>query len=490
MDVAWGDKFDGSTQGLDILGVRGLDQSIEARLVNGLTTVSLRGRYLTILPWALGEYFDADRQARVTEYDEDRFRTFLFHVEYLTLAATTLDANPGDAGGALGSVNFAKEMVALKAGDAIQVPSGRLGGMLGTYFGPGIALGLMRAGDHDEPYVLTPRGQDVWQARRAALAHVDVRALLSAEFLSPDTVLAVVDHFSLQGLARAPAEASLLRDALTMPWTPEGRAAAGVDGSYARFGETLAWLRDAALAGPLRADRLLSGIWSRAAGGEDLGEVRLTWAEYEWRRRLHYALELMLAAVADSVKEAGETTLDDIVGSWLGTGLPEALVEAWPGAQAAGDLTGVEAAASVPQTLWLHEAPPDALSSLTDHARALSAFALVTVVARQSAALRAAGRFPDQKSAGERALAVVEGAAQEPFSETLRDLAAVAVSAHLETTFRKMGAGLDCSLRFFPDGRKLRTTGLANGAGKSGPRLGNVIRVLQDAGVAGLVAAA
>jgi hypothetical protein len=171
MDVAWGDKFDGSTQGLDILGVRGLDQSIEARLVNGLTTVSLRGRYLTILPWALGEYFDADRQAGVTEYDDDRFRAFLFHVEYLTLAATTIDPNPGDAGGALGSVNFAKEMVALQAGEAIQVPKERLGGMLGVYFGPSTALGLMRAGDHDEPYVLTPRGQDVWQAGELRLGY-------------------------------------------------------------------------------------------------------------------------------------------------------------------------------------------------------------------------------------------------------------------------------------------------------------------------------
>ncbi len=44
MDVAWGDGIGEETQGLDIVGVRGLDQGLEAALVNGITTVSLRGR--------------------------------------------------------------------------------------------------------------------------------------------------------------------------------------------------------------------------------------------------------------------------------------------------------------------------------------------------------------------------------------------------------------------------------------------------------------
>src|SRR5665213_2559796 len=222
MDLAWGAGCDDVIQGLDILGVRGVDQRLEAKLVNGLTTVSQRGRYFTILPWAVGEYFDAERKLGSTAFDEDEFRSFLLRVEYLTLACTHLHETPGDGGAALGSVTFGKEMAALRAGESIAYPKGRRDSMLLIYFGPCRALGMMRLGDRDEPYVLTPRGQRIWKARNEALAGASVQALLEAENLSPDLVRAVDAHFSLQGLSLAPHEAELLREALTVPWVPGG----------------------------------------------------------------------------------------------------------------------------------------------------------------------------------------------------------------------------------------------------------------------------
>jgi hypothetical protein len=77
-------------------------------------------------------------------------------------------------------------------------------------------------------------------------------------------------------------------------------------------------------------------------------------------------------------------------------------------------------------------------------------------------------------------------AGEEPFAETLQALAGVAVEAHLATTFRKMGGGQKCSLRFFPEGSKLLSTGLETGAGRSGSRLWNVIKVLEDSAVPGI----
>src|SRR5215475_1005078 len=103
MEVAWGDELSEETQGLDILGIRGLDQSLETALANGITTISLRGRYFTILPWLIGEFFEAQKEANVTKFAEDQLRTFIGRVEYLTLACTVMDDSGGTAGGALGS---------------------------------------------------------------------------------------------------------------------------------------------------------------------------------------------------------------------------------------------------------------------------------------------------------------------------------------------------------------------------------------------------
>lgn len=491
MDVAWGDGLGDETQGLDIVGVRGLDQSLEAALVNGITTVSLRGRYFTLLPWAIGEYFAAEVAASATAFDEARFKAFLARVEFLALACTSVDDGGGDAGGALGRVLFQPEMAALLIGQDVAFPIGRRGGMLGTYFGPCRALGLLRAADGAsiEPFVLTPRGQAVWQARKVALGEGRWRALLwDSEMLSPDDARRLVPHFSLRGLAKAGDEAAALREALLTPWTPTGPAAAGVADSYARFSDTIAWLRAEGGAAPLRADALLSDVWRRtAAANADGPVVETSWAEYEWRRRLHFALELMLSAVASTVRARGEATLDEVVEEWLEEpDLPARLTGAWPLAPLARGRQAAEAFASVPADLYLSEAPPDDLARLKPHARALAAIALVVGLAHQSATLRANGRIRNRQAPGERALACVESAGDEPFAQALASLAEVAVQAHLATTFRKMGGGQKCSLRFFPEGSKLLTTDLETGAGRSGSRLWNVIKVLEDAAVPGI----
>ena len=491
MDLAWGDGLGEDTQGLDIVGVRGLDQRLEAALVNGITTVSLRGRYFCLLPWALGEFFSTEVAAEATEFDEARFKSFLARVEFLALACTSLDEGKGDPSGALGRVIFQSEIAALSNGQAVAFPAGRNGSMLGTYFGPCRALGLLRTADglRAAPFLLTPRGQAVWEARKTALGEGPWRALLwEAETLSPADVQALTPHFSLKRLAQAAAEAEAIRNALLTPWVPEGPAALSVSNSYERFGQTIAWLRATGKGMPLRADALLAEAWKRTAVGTK-GEfaVEQTWAEYEWRRRLHFALELILSAVSDTVRDRGQATLDEIVEEWREEPeLPVRLTTAWSQAIQAWGRTGAEAVHTVPADLYLAEAPPDDLAKLKPHARALAAFALVAALTQQSISLRTNRLFRDYQAPGESALDCVETAGDEPFVKTLRALIEVVVQAHLATTFRKMGGGQKCSLRFFPEGSRLLTTDLDTGAGRSGSQLWNVIRVLEDAAVPGI----
>lgn len=493
MEVVWGDALSEETQGLDILGVRGLDQSLETALANGITTISLRGRYFTILPWLIGEFFETEKNAGAATFDLDRLRRFIGRVEYLTLACTVMDDSGGNAGGALGSVTFRDTMGELRSGATIPFPKNRVGSILGTYFGPCRAIGLVKTESlAPQPFSLTPRGMKIWEIRKAALGNGPLRQMLwDTDVLNPDNVRAAVSHFSLRGLVRAEAEAACLRDALENPWTPAGGGKV-VATAYEKFAGTVAWLREEAKSRPLRADMLLADNYRRnvGLGGESQG-IRTAWAEFEWRRRLHFALELLFSAVCFTLRDRGEATLGEVVTEWQETSeLPSVLMTFWPEAALVWKRTRAEAVASVPVDAYLDAGPTDAFNSISPHAKAMAAFGLIAVLASQSRALRAAREFPDRSGVGERALAVVEGATKEPFPQSLKRLAEIVVEAHLATTFRKMAGGQKCSLRFFPEGHRLRPTGLPAGAGRSGTRLWNIIRVLADAGANGIADAA
>jgi hypothetical protein len=488
MEVGWGDALSEETQGLDVLGIRGLDQSLETALANGITTISLRGRYFTLLPWLIGEFFEAEKNAGATAFAEDRLRTFIGRVEYLTLACTIMDDSGGNPRGALGSVTFRDAMTELLSGATIPFPENHVGSILGTYFGPCRAIGLVKTESSTaQPFSLTPRGVKVWEVRKATLGDGLREMLWHSDTLSPDNVRAAVPHFSLQGLKRAEAEAACLRVSLESPWTPTGVGTA-VARAYEKFASTVAWLREEAQSRPLRADTLLTDNYRHTVqlgvGGQG---VRTAWAEFEWRRRLHFALELMFSAVCFTLRNRGEATLGEIVTEWENTPeLPSILTKFWPEAALVWERTRAETVGSVPSDAYLEAGPTDALNNISPHAKAIASFGLVTVLANQSRVLRAAREFPDRSGVGERALAVVEGITDEPFQKSLNRLTQIVVEAHLATTFRKMAGGQKCSLRFFPDGHRLCTTGLHAGAGQSGTRLWNIITVLADAGANGI----
>ena len=495
MQVVWGDELGDETQGQDVLGVRGLDQSLESALVNGITTISLRGRYLTILPWLIGEFFSREVEQGTTEFSIDRLRHFIARVEYLTLASTQLDPEQSDGGGALGTNIFSAEMIALRSGDTVPFPVDRTGTMLGTYVGPCRAIGLLANSDSTsaQPIVLTPRGSEIWQARDAAMEGNGLKELLwSAEALRPDQARAAAPHFSLGALTRSGREANLLRTALMDSWAPAGQGTIAED-AYSRFAGTVGWLLAERRQGALHAETMLADNYRLVCLSQGrIGDTRLAWAEYEWRRRLHYALELLASAFSETIRELDQASPEEVVEAWSQEpNLPELLTSVWPACVTVWSEDGTGATASVPAELLLDQPlPTRGLSAMSLHARAIGAFGLIVALATQSVDLRASGAFGDRRSAGEAALAVVETAGSEPFFVTLQTLAQVCASAHLSTTFRKMAGGQKCSLRFFPDGPRLRTTGLSLGAGRSNTRLINVIRILADAGVEGLADAA
>jgi hypothetical protein len=119
--IFWNEDILDDTQGLDILGIRALDQGLEANLVNGITTISARGRYFSILPWAIKQFYLEHLKAGNT-FVASELGIYLHRVEFLVVTAS-LNAPSGKPGGAiLGSDVYSTEMEKLKSGQAVPLP--------------------------------------------------------------------------------------------------------------------------------------------------------------------------------------------------------------------------------------------------------------------------------------------------------------------------------------------------------------------------------
>ena len=486
MLITWGDDLLDTTQGLDILGVRGIDQAVELGLVNGITTISQRARYFTILPWALGEYLTEHAS---TGFNWDSVTVYLRRVEFLTLAASRLDSelNGTDASGALGANLHQDRLRTLVDGGTVAFPEETGGAMLGTYFAPCRTTGLLLDGDEAIPYQLSPRGKEIWELRTERLqSSPAIAAILSKNDISRTEAEAAIPEFSLGSLNRSVGEAQLLYDALVTPWTPRKESEQyQVSKAYEAFNGTVTWAEEMLASDPDNATGLIVRNFKNCSQREQGTQIAFNWAEYEFRRRCHFAMELMLSSLTSSLTEFEEATIPQIVSSWLNA--PEAspiLNEIWPSASDARTLSASKALGTVPKTLYSDKAiPTNDLRHVPLPDQALVAIALLAATAEQTKAARRNGYFEKiSTSPGEHALSIIEEASDEPFSKLMEEVVQVTALSHLHTTLRKMGAGQKCSLRFFPDGPLLRPTGVGMAPGHSNDRLTNVLRILTDIG--------
>lgn len=480
MNVAWGSRLTGETKGLDVMGIRALDQNIEASLTNGLTTISIRARYISILPWAIGQYFVHESAGGRVRHDKDALAVYLNRVRFLVLAATFVDEGASRIG-TMGSDFYLDEMAVVITGKTVRMPDGGNLAVLGTYFGPASALGFVESRPESSglPFGLTARGTAMYQERSTALGSSRLVVLLrDGGDLDYNTAREAVSAFSLARIADFGREAGLLREAFEQPWVPGSSIAAKrVAQAYQRMTDTRSWLHRELTVEPANANELIARNYDRAVL-EGADGIELEWASFEWHRRVHFALELLLAAMTRTLLDDGSMSVAQVIAIWSSHPVAsEPLTDHWNSPADVAALT-VQPGAFSGGLLR----PAD--FHLEPHIQAIRAFEILVTQARDAQSI---GVIPGANSGASapsaRAIQLV-GSGTGTLGAVLHAICDECVAQrHIANTMRKMGNHQDCSLRFYPDGPVLVPTDIDFSPNYSGSRLQNTMRILGDIGM-------
>ena len=491
MQLFWNSGEREKIRGLDTLGVRQVDQSVEKDWVAGITTIAVRARYLSLVPWTLGLYYSTMVSEGVgeAEFDEDILTGMFRRMEFVTLAATKAGGRWGESGDSyatLGSDLFADEISHLFSEGQVTIPDDKGGAAFGTYAMPCRAFGILaQQAGASQLVQLAPRGQSLFKCRQGLL---ETSGLVQSVMFGGELTLEDLDRegylFSLNGLQSSPNERSILLDAFRSPYLDADE----VRELYRRFTATLKWVFDSTAEGALSSSEIIARSYSALVDlrQDSPDQARLAWLEYDLRRRVHFSFELFLSSLTESLMNLTEATIDGAMAEWGPIVVfPEYLSDSTGLSSFNWADTCAVLESRIPFDAFLGR-PIDRRKAreLTPGPRAVFAVALLLACQRQVRSYLDKELIPNRKHYLERAFGILSDHHESSTFEAVAEfLALVVVEAHLRTTLRKMAQGQKCSLRFFPEGDVLRPTGTGVIASFSGDRLFSVLEMLADLGL-------
>lgn len=492
METFWNSGEREKIEGLDILGLRQFDQSLEGRWVAGITTISFRARYLTLLPWALAEFYteELNRSGGKSFFDTARLETVLARLKFVILAASSLGSAWGESGktyGVLGADVYAGQLADFKTKKHIELPCKKGWDVYGTYVMPCRGFGLLTEPSTDGFVALSPRGKSLFNIRSRLSGTDRIRQLLiDGGSLTIDELLLAGSHFSVNGLTNDPEECNAVLDCMFQPY--ENRP--DVLSEYDRFRRTARWAAGYIKGQPMRAEDVIFENFRNVIKGKSSAfneEVDLVWMEYELRRRVHFACELLFSDFTGTLADLTSGSVDAVIARWLSSGTFSPLVRDLLGVDEPDpQLTFADILSRMPDDAFLKGSVrnADGRNLALGGNQAFYGVALLLSSYRSTVPLRTSGKLQDKGHYMERAFECVERTRTNPLLHALREIALqLAIEPHLETTLRKMGQGQKCSLRFFPEGNVLSPTGVGVTPGFSNTRLENVLGMLADIGL-------
>ncbi len=485
MQLHWNSRYRDLIGGLDILGVRQVDQSLELELVGGLTTVAPRARYLSLLTWALSAMYEHGKSTDGAELHGTlaQQNAVLTRFEFLVAVATQVGARTGEPGsttGIVGSDVYREALFQVSEEGGSALPDARRPGVLNAYGSPMQGFGLTHqvAGG---PLAIAPRGRELFDSM--GIPDAVTALLFEGHALAPSNVEVVSEHLSLNGLQRNQSERIALLAALDEA-APSGgsRAVARTE----RFRATRVWAIRMLEQAPSSADGLVDRAYADLVQGRASTPIAMQWGEVALRKRVHFALELLLSALAATVEPNRGSSVTEVI---------ESLFQAVDGHAPCPELAEAIGKSPVdfhaPWAEWRDrvasdaflDTPPSRTYRDLGHAwQLVAAMALLVAAERQSRSAVLAGQVPDRQRALESTLPRVREVTGSFAGVTANIVRTEVAARHLRHTMRKMSQGQNNSLRFFPRGERLVPTGVGTAPGFSLTRLSAVLQVLADLG--------
>jgi hypothetical protein len=332
------------------------------------------------------------------------------------------------------------------------------------------------------PISITDRGKSLWNAIETKVSNSHLKdVILNGGSINTDDIVACGKYFAANQIKLCDEERKILEVALTEP-TNESE---GYKKLYKNLKETLSIVKEFG-AITLNAEIIILNNYRQIKADPKTysSKSKVSWGEYEARRRTHYALELMLYRLSKALNENGPSSIETIVSLWESrskeSGKDKELfsISDEPFLCSMQDFMNGIKKNDIFIEDYIHFCDFE-----NDATSVLSGLALIVDTYLTFNPLFSNKNIPNRSSIFETVFELIEKSKDLSVAKFMVDLVSeTVVYPHISNTLRKMAAGAKCSLRIYIERDSIYPTGINPYPGRSGTRLYNVINLFVDIG--------